>query len=367
MKKTALPKVVHIITTLERGGAEKQLVILCKEQIRIGLKCSVLYLKGDGELESELISNGINTMKLNSALKYYQFIKQMFIDKKMILHAHLPRAEVLAYLTIILLKRNFFVSRHNTEKFYPSKPIFISSAISRIILSRSSRVIAISEAVKKHIIENDEIFSNQTNKISVIHYGYDPDFNNESNAKRDYLQHKFMVGSISRLTAQKDLGTLIQAFAIFNRSYPESELVILGEGEDRKKLSELISQLEIAKSVTLPGRSEDVHEFLNKLDVFVLSSRYEGFGLVLLEAMQSNVPILCTNISALPEVVGENFPGLFEVGDIARLSKLLLDSVDLPFARSLTKGYQAQLKKFDPRSMAQKYLIIYEMDKFLGQ
>ena len=69
MKETALPKVVHIITTLERGGAEKQLVILCKEQIRIGLKCSVLYLKGDGELESELISNGINTMKLNSALK----------------------------------------------------------------------------------------------------------------------------------------------------------------------------------------------------------------------------------------------------------------------------------------------------------
>ncbi|WP_309660933.1 glycosyltransferase [Sphingomonas sp.] len=101
------------------------------------------------------------------------------------------------------------------------------------------------------------------------------------------------VISIARLTAQKRLDRLIQGFA--QLSQPDTHLLILGEGEERAALSELIDRLGLRDRVAMPGYAKDVAEALRASDLFVLTSDYEGLPAVVLEAMAANCPVICTN------------------------------------------------------------------------
>jgi glycosyltransferase involved in cell wall biosynthesis len=88
------------------------------------------------------------------------------------------------------------------------------------------------------------------------------------------------------------------------------KLHILGDGSQRKYLSNLVVGLGLNENVLFHRRTERVQDFLKSLDLFVLSSLYEGFGLVLLEAMLASSPIIASNSTAIPEVLGINHPGL---------------------------------------------------------
>jgi glycosyltransferase involved in cell wall biosynthesis len=97
----------------------------------------------------------------------------------------------------------------------------------------------------------------------------------------------------------------------------------------------------------------------------VLPSIYEGFGLVLLEAMQANKPILATNNSSIPEVLSKDYAGLFETSNVEKLSdlirKVLLED---EFAKQLVSSYAIRLENFTPEVMAEKLFRIYEKAGF---
>jgi glycosyltransferase involved in cell wall biosynthesis len=152
---------------------------------------------------------------------------------------------------------------------------------------------------------------------------------------------------------------MLKAFKAFHDGHPGSTLAILGDGPFRTSLEELTNRMNLTGCVTFLGRSPKVYEFLIDLDAFMLTSRYEGFGMVLLEAMDSGVPILASNNSAIPEVLGDGFLGLCNTGESSDFSSKLEKLCDPKFHQSIIDQQEARLLLFNAETMCKKVAEIY--------
>ena len=362
-------KITHLITTIELGGAEKQLLILAANQIKQGLEVEVFYLKGEPELKIKLENVGV---KVNSLLVNQPFIFQVTKFRKFLrtneipVHTHLPQAELVASLAC--KKKKFIISRHNFEPFWPNKPKLVSVLLSRFVTSRAASGIAISNAIKNYLLIAKEI--NKHFKVSVVYYGFDhseevlPETNkiiNENlNSSKDYK-----LGTIGRLLPTKNYPTMLHAIAKIAGVYPTVKFFIVGGGSSDQALIKMCKDLKIENNVIWLGRTEHIREFLAKIDLFIFASKAEGFGLVLLEAMLANKPILAANNSAIPEVLGLNYNGLFSTNDYKLLSDKIIELMnDKVKSDLLVSEYKKQVKLFDPVVMANNVLRVYKVAGF---
>ena len=358
-------KVTHLITTIERGGAEKQLLTLASEQVQSGLNVFVLYLKGKPDLRNEFEVAGV---EVNNLLVGKSFLKQIFLLSKYLrrnpspVHAHLPKSELLA--AIVVTKKYLVFSRHNSEAFWPGGPRNISNLLSKFVCKRASQGIAISNAVRSYLIKRGEIPTGYT--IDVVYYGFQKDTSTNvaglgliSNIMNGQSLN-YKIGTIGRLVPQKDYPTLLNAFSNVLKSFPETELYVVGEGYLQKDLIELSKSLGVDGKVHWLGKTEYIKEFLPQIDLFILPSKYEGFGLVLLEAMIAKKPIVAANNSAIPEVLGKTYEGLFLTGDIKALAQQIKTVIsNNSFSERLVQSYANQLNLFDPSKMNRTIQDIY--------
>ena len=358
-------KVTHLITTIERGGAEKQLLTLASEQVQSGLNVFVLYLKGKPDLRNEFEVAGV---EVNNLLVGKSFLKQIFLLSKYLrknpspVHAHLPKSELLA--AIVVTKKYLVFSRHNSEAFWPGGPRNISNLLSKFVCKRASQGIAISNAVRSYLIKRGEIPTGYT--IDVVYYGFQK--NISTNAAGLGLitnimngqSSNYKIGTIGRLVPQKDYPTLLSAFSNVLKSMPNTDLYVVGEGYLQKDLIELSKSLGINDKVHWLGKTEYINEFLSKIDLFILPSKYEGFGLVLLEAMVTKKPVIAANNSAIPEVLGKTYEGLFSTGDVNALAQQIKTAIsDNSFSERLVQSYATQLNLFNPSEMNRNIKNVY--------
>lgn len=349
--------VLHVITTLNRGGAENQLFTLAKEQVNAGRKVKVMALKGKNELEENFVKCGVEVDNLllnrNPVIQIF-YLSKIVLQSQDIFHAHLPRAELFVALSP-LHKRRFVASRHNAEPFFPKAPKSLSILLSRFVNRRAKEIIAISNAVKNYLIESSEIPSMRN--ISVVHYGINSDL---AVYKKSFpLGTSPTFGTIARLVPQKDIPTLLNAFSIFLKDKPASNLLVVGEGYLASELMNLCEELKIVDNVEWAGKTNDIPAALNRMDLFVLTSKYEGFGLVLLEAMQNGVPVIAANNSAIPEVVGMTSGNLFKTGDAIQLAKLMNEfTVESNWLKLQNDGFK-RLELFDSEPMMLKIDRVY--------
>jgi len=122
---------------------------------------------------------------------------------------------------------------------------------------------------------------------------------------RDWAQGRVLIGSIGRLSREKAQDRIIRAFAQLHERYPETRLVIAGQGPEKGALSELIARLGLGESVRLLGYVENPYPLFKRLDLFVLPSDYEGQGIVLLEALALGRPVIATDILGPREILQE--------------------------------------------------------------
>ncbi len=356
-------EVIHIITTITRGGAEKQLLVLVKEQVNSGRKVTVVPIKGDPELEEEFKTLGasIDFSLLNhSPIKQVLILRRILLNRDAIVHAHLPRAELIS--AAATKRRDIIFSRHNAEPFFPGSPKLISNLLSRIVARRSTQCIAISDAVKQFLLVRGELSSQF--KISVVPYGFaDLSQRTRQDISLEELgitKNTFNVGTVARLVPQKDLSTLLRSFSIIRKEIKNSKLIILGEGGEKSRLQALAQSLMIEDDVIWLGRRSNVQDFMEYFNVFVLTSKYEGFGLVLLEAMQMRIPIIASNNSAIPEVLGDNFPGLAVTGSPENFAQKII-SLNSDMNRRIFLDFQEQqIKKFDSVKMRKAIDSVYD-------
>ncbi len=362
-------KIIHLITTIEFGGAEKQLLILARNQVKQGLKVEVFYLKGKPELKSKFEDAGV---KVNSLLVDRPFIFQVTNFKKFIknneilVHTHLPQAELIASLAC--KKKKFIISRHNFEPFWPNKPKLVSVLLSRFVTSRASGAIAISNAIKNYLIMKKEV--SKGFQVSVVYYGFEHVVDDKSDTKElthEILSSKknYKLGTIGRLVPGKNYPTMLKAVAKIAIVDPTVKFFVVGGGSSEQELIKMCKDLKIEDNVIWLGRTEHIREFLSKIDLFIFASKGEGFGLVLLEAMLANKPILAANNSAIPEVLGLNYKGLFSTDDYKLLSEKIIDLMnDHTKSESLVSDYKEQIKLFDPVGMAANVLRVYKAAGF---
>jgi glycosyltransferase involved in cell wall biosynthesis len=360
--------ITHIITTIDNGGAEKQLLLLVKEQITAGLNVGIVYLKGNSELKKDFrIIGGKFVLEIENKNIFSQLFYLWIYFKKYsgLVHAHLPQSELMVRFTI--RNQKFIISRHYGDRFWPKSNKWFSAILSRYILTKVDKVIAISEAVKKYLYESKEVPLNTD--INVVLYGFNNDFYHKSAFEDGFhetlslVKNKFVIGSISRLAPEKDLYTFLDAIKSVSERDKNIVALIVGDGELRSKLMFYCEKLELQDFVKFLGRKNNVIHYFELFDVFVLTSKFEGFGLVLLEAMATKLPIIATDTSAIPEVIGNGGPGiLVNIGDYNEIANNIIRLKNNNSEKErIASASLRWLQNFNSAQMAKKIKEVYDL------
>lgn len=163
-----------------------------------------------------------------------------------------------------------------------------------------------------------------------------------------------------RLKEQKDFRTLVRAFARL-RASRAARLILIGEGEDRGELESLVNELGLTDHVDMPGFTPNPYAWIARADVFALSSRWEGFGNVVAEALALNVPVVSTSCPSGPaEILGEGEYGrLVPVGDAEAMALALAETLDQ--GNRCSDAHQAS-GHFTAIRAAREYLTAFGID-----
>ncbi len=315
MKLSAPKAILHVITSVAPGGAEKHLLSLAQQQVNDGLRVRVVSLLGvESPLQAAFEKCGVSVISLG--LRWYgqwgpvKQLRLVLADfQPDLIHAHLPPAEL--YVRLALLDRDYskvplIISKHNDERF---APIFFEKSLSCWVAKRAQKVICISHAVEKYWSERN-VPSDPT-QACVVHYGVDATSSGEGKELRRLWgvdSSVVLFGFVGRLVPQKALGNLLTAFT--QLEHPDARLVLVGDGPLKGCLERQVQSAGMLERVRFTGFREDIPSVMSAVDVLVLGSDYEGFGLVLLEAMAAGKPVLATYVSAIPEVVVDGETGI---------------------------------------------------------
>lgn len=166
---------------------------------------------------------------------------------------------------------------------------------------------------------------------------------------RDYLNlphDKYIFANVGRLHPDKDQRTLINAFAKIAPTLPNTVLCILGKGRLEKELKQQAKQLQLEERILFLGVVPNAVNYFRAFDSFVLSSNREPFGMVLLEAIAAQLPVIATNAGGAKEII-QNTQWLFDIRDSKRLAKLMLNiyALEKPQKEALNKQNIQWLKQ----------------------
>ncbi len=374
--------IFHLITSIDNGGAENHLASLAKEQSKNN-EVFVIYLRGNNYWRKRLEENKIKVYKfklqklfnlfslVTVILKILNLIKTFKPD---ILHSHLSSMELIgAVLKVISNQKfKFIVTKHLDSFFfeasYGQNSFFKGLFLDKFILNNSDKIICISNQIKRYFLNKIDI---PLKKIKIIYYG----LNSKDLIKKKSLPLKkikvnefkniFTICCIARHVKQKSLDFLIKSFYEFKKNNNKSKLIIIGSGPETKKLKNLSINLNLTDDIIWINYLENVLKILKISNVFVLPSKYEGFGLVLLEAMYAKIPIIATKVSAIPEVIKHDWNGLLiKHGDIKDLNeKLKIIKQNKINAKLIKNSQKTLIEKFNFNKMVNETSKIYKQVK----
>ena len=318
-------KILHVITHLPIGGAQDNTLytveLLDKEKYDISLCCNL-----DGELVER--AKKIEDVKLfdipflcrevspyrdiRAFLSLYKLFKK---EDFTIIHTHSSKAGLLARLAAVLNKTPIVIHTIHGFAFNDFMNIFKRNFyiyVEKLLAKWTDILITVSNLNKKKIIDLNIA---QENKIKNIYSGIDlslftnkknDDFRKELNLQNNHL----LLGSVGRLSDQKDPITMIEAFGIISKPFPNAHLALVGDGELKGKILEKIDQLKLDGKVHLTGNKNNPWSVYHSMDLFIMSSIYEGLGRSITEALSCGVPVVCTDVEGVPEIVRDNITGI---------------------------------------------------------
>lgn len=339
-------KICLVMPCLEVGGVEWVMLNLAAGLSRRGLSVDLVVSDSSGPLR-QAIPHGVNLVDL----KVSRVIRGLPRLVKY-LRANRPDGIISAkdYQNIVVLWAVKFsgiatkvvVTTHIDVLAESKKHKGLKSRIilylMRYFYPWADHVVAVSEGVRESLARATRL---PKERIKVI---YNPVVTTELLRKaREPLDHPWfapgeppVILSVGRLTEQKDYVTLIRAFALVRKERP-ARLMILGDGEDRPKLEALTRELGLDQDVALPGFVDNPYKYMSRAALFVLSSKYEGLGNVLIEAMACGCPVVSTDCPSGPAEIleGGRWGPLVPVGNEQLLAKAITEVMAHPPEREL--------------------------------
>lgn len=331
--------VLFVVGTLEVGGSEAKIVRIANALMRSGYRSAIAYLNPPDTL-LEQIESGVRIFHLQRHGKYS--IKSLRRLRGLIRDGYRVVAAVNFYpLLYVLPAVKFFPSFKstsigliNTTDFVDGQWIY--GPIYSPFLRRCDRLVFGCEAQERIWINRYKLTPSRT---QFIYNGVDTDLyspNVDAALSIDFRrangipQDAFLIGSIGRFAPEKHFSLLIEAVSRLAKNGRDAYLIIVGEGDERDRLTQAANEYGIIDKVKFPGLLADVRTAIQSMDLFVLPSRaVETFSNAALEAMAMARPVVLSNIGGAAEMVEHMKSGmLFNVGDIKGLTKILADLYD---------------------------------------
>lgn len=347
-------KVLHIITSLELGGAEKLLLDLIPAQKKQGIEVDLLVLdtKGEKFLE-EYRKRGIKVYTLKPNNKFslknpFEIAKIIKENGFTIAHAHLVHAQIWTSVAKYLNKKVVYITtEHSTHNRRREKWIY--KFLDKFIYKSYVKVIAISEATAKELVKWVEL---SVKKIEVIPNGV---------SLRAFIgKPKERKGNnmimISRFHPSKDHLTVVRAMEKLPKDYM---LTLVGEGETQEAVKQEVLMLNLSNRVRFLGYSSSVATLLKRSDIAIQSSNFEGFGLSALEAMATGTPTVVSDIEGLADIVGDSGL-LFKLGDVDDLVEKITSLENSRFYYEKSKAGIKKSLTYSIEETAKKYIDVYK-------
>lgn len=365
-------KILHVITTLDVGGAEMHLLAQVRGQAARGHEVRVAYLKGQGTLRRDFEAAGARAViavgsGLALPLRLWPLLRWAEI-----VHSHLLKADMATAVLATLAGRRagLIASKHNDEQVL-MRPLV--SFVHGWLGNLPQRTIPLSDHVARFIERYGRV---PLGKQTRIHYGLDPspferataasgDERTQLRASLGLRPDDIVLTCVARFAPQKAHDVLLRAFDRARRTNPKLRLLLVGDdpfGDGRRKAERLATELALGDAVLFAGIRRDVPALLAASDVFVMCSLWEGLGLVFLEAMASRLPVLATRVSAVPEVVLDGTTGvLVPPSDETALAEAMLSLArDGERRRTLgAAGAERVRKLFGLERMIEETLAVY--------
>jgi glycosyltransferase involved in cell wall biosynthesis len=349
------------------AGVGRHLLDLAEALAALGHRCHVLYGKKRMDRRfAERIGRIKNSQAIavekNPNLSDLRVIWQLrgYIREQGpfdILHAHSTKAGVVLRLAAIGCPGAVIYTPHAPLTMNPALPPFIRAVIAnseRALSFITDRVIAVSQEESQHLRE----CGLPVRKVSVVPNGITtPD---PLPAPASDKSAAIRIGFLGRLTAQKNAGLLMAAFASAFPDQPAVSLTIAGTGPQEAALREQAIQLGIANRITwLNGAGENA---MQGFDIFALPSSYEGMPYVLLEALAAGLPIIGTAVGGVRSVIEHGKEGLIvQPGDTAQFALALRTLVaDRPLRERCSQFARAKAAKFTLTRMAEETVAVYQ-------
>ncbi len=345
-KTEKLPVLAQLVSTLSMGGAENLAVQIANAHARQGGVSHMVVLTGPGPCSARLepgvvvhylgyhrasISNPLRfAFSLRHGLKLLtDLIREQGIQ---IVQTHLPDENLWGLVLQRLGRCQVVVTIHNNhfldEKSGSALGRFMIPRLYRQIFRHCGAVVPCSEEVRNTVQEALNIPKRDQGRVFTVTNGVlRPE--DLAPGQREKLRHQmgipdgaFFLLAAGRLTEAKNFACLLDAMDLLKKDAVPVKLVIGGEGRLRPVLEEQVARLGISDMVNLPGNLENLLELMSAADGFVMSSRWEGLPLVLLESMMRGLPVVGTRIKGIADTVEDGVHGhLVDVDDAVGLAR----------------------------------------------
>lgn len=365
-------RVLHVAEAA--GGVERYLENLFKynnnEQIENILVCSQNY----EWKKFEAITNRVIVLKMAHNIDP---IKDAKVEKALrkiirrtkpdIIYSHSSKAGAFARIAAIGMNVKSIYNPHgwafNTQPSLKKRKIY--KLAERFLSPLCTKIVCTSDAEKNSAIDAKIC---KSSKLEVIYSGVDLKNINDvvpvSREKLNIPNDAFVIGMVGRLTKLKSPDVFISAAKKISLQIPNAFFLMVGDGELRKEVEELIQENELESKFIITGWTDNPISFVKIMDIGMLLSRWwEGFGLVTTEYMACSVPVIATNVGAIPNIVHNQKNGLLvnsDNSDSVADDVILLYNNESLRRKIIMNAYKDVKKNYDIRRVAVDTINLYK-------
>lgn len=367
---SSLPRILHIVHALDVGGLELQLANLV-EQTQHRFSHSVCCIRRLGIIAERFRALAVPVYCLDKAEGHqwrllFRIARLCRSARAQIVHTY-NWAGIDGIFGAVLARTPVIIhSEHGFELADLGRRRGRRRRVRRLIAPLVDRMVAVSEHLRQSLVEEPGV---RPGKITVIRTGVDTTrfrplgLRHLLRSTHGFGPEDFVIGTVGRLAPEKNYPLLVDASRMLDRRGSHTQLLIIGDGEERQALRQYIARNGLEPRVRLLGFREDIPALLNVLDVFVLSSLTEGVSAALLEAMAVGLPVVATRVGGNPEVVEDGVTGqLVPPNDASALAEAVAlyardKSARLEHGRA---GRDRVRREFTVESAVTAYVSLYE-------
>ena len=355
---------MYLITGLHTGGAEMLVRDISRKIDKEKFEITIVSILSIGDIGKQIQDSDIRVISLDTGSKYnpvvlFKLFKILKREKPDILHTHLFHADILGRIAGSIVGVPKIISTiHNVEFGGLFREKLLSWTRSLVDMN-----IAVSRKVAEKVVEKGV---SKKENVYIIYNGINLENfpNKDKQEMRENLNletDKPVFVSVGSLTQQKGYQYLLEAVKDINN---DALFIILGEGSERKKLENKIKEYKLGDMVLLRGNVDNVNDYLQAADFFIMPSLWEGFSVALLEAAWAGKVIIATDVGGNAEIIIDNKTGfLLESKDAKKIAEKINHVLTLPPEKKNSISQQVKKRvedEFSMQKMLDNYQNLYE-------